>query len=99
MFQIILCGAIAAALILFLAFGPNGLHARPHSEAAAGRRTAEAEVVSRRIVGAEYYITFRMQNGERVELPVTAVQYSQMVEGDLGRLTYQGGRYLEFRLG
>lgn len=99
MFQIILCGAIAAVLLLVLVFGPTGLVIRPHSESAAPRRTVEAEVTARRIVGGEHYVTFRMQGGERIELPVTAVQYSHMVEGDLGRLTLQGSRYLDFRLG
>lgn len=99
MFQIILCGAIAAVLLLVLVFGPTGLVIRPHSESAAPRRTVEAEVTARRTAGDEHYVTFRMQGGERIELPVTAVQYSQMAEGDLGRLTLQGRRYLEFRLG
>ena len=44
-----------------------------------------------------YYITFQVESGDRMELYVPASEYSMLVEGDHGRLTFQGTRYLEFQ--
>ncbi|GAB3284437.1 DUF2500 domain-containing protein [Kineosporia babensis] len=43
-----------------------------------------------------YYLTFELQGHERVELPVHGHQWGTLVEGDRGRLTYQGTRYKGF---
>ncbi len=43
-----------------------------------------------------YYITFEVESGDRMELPVSASEYSMLVEEDAGKLTFQGTRYLNF---
>ncbi len=43
-----------------------------------------------------YYLTFELQGHERVELPVHGHQWGTSVEGDRGRLTYQGSRFKGF---
>ncbi|KPN95803.1 DUF2500 domain-containing protein [Lysinibacillus sp. ZYM-1] len=43
-----------------------------------------------------YYITFEVQNGERQELKVNGRDFGQLVEGDIGILTYQGTRFHTF---
>jgi hypothetical protein len=43
-----------------------------------------------------YYATFQLPAGDRVELPVPATQYGQLVEGDQGVLTHQGTRFKGF---
>lgn len=43
-----------------------------------------------------YYITFEFDDGRRSEFEVRAEEYGLLVEGDEGRLTYQGTRYLGF---
>ncbi|MFB5759813.1 DUF2500 domain-containing protein [Paenibacillus medicaginis] len=43
-----------------------------------------------------YYVTFEFQNGERKELEVKGEQYGLIVEGDRGRLVYQGTRFKSF---
>ena len=43
-----------------------------------------------------YYITFEVESGDRMELRVPDEEYGLLVEGDLGRLTFQGTRYKGF---
>ena len=47
-----------------------------------------------------YYATFQVESGDRMELSVTGTEYGLLAEGDRGKLTFQGTRYLGFeRLG
>nr|WP_294649407.1 DUF2500 domain-containing protein [uncultured Blautia sp.] len=43
-----------------------------------------------------YYVTFELENGERMELSVKGPEYGMLAEGDTGALSYQGTRYLGF---
>ena len=43
-----------------------------------------------------YYVTFELAGHDRVELPVLGHQWGTLVEGDRGRLTYQGTRFKGF---
>ncbi|MBR4954893.1 MAG: DUF2500 domain-containing protein [Clostridia bacterium] len=43
-----------------------------------------------------YYVTFQVESGDRMELHVAGHEYGLLVEGDSGRLTFQGTRYLGF---
>ena len=43
-----------------------------------------------------YYVTFELENGERMELSVKGTEYGMLAEGDTGALSYQGARYLGF---
>lgn len=43
-----------------------------------------------------YYVTFEVASGDRMELPVEGREYGLLVEGDKGKLTFQGTRYLGF---
>lgn len=43
-----------------------------------------------------YYVTFQVESGDRMELHVTGSAYGMLAEGDVGRLTFQGTRYLGF---
>lgn len=44
-----------------------------------------------------YYVTFEVESGDRTELRMQGNQYGMLVEGDKGKLTFQGTRYLEFK--
>lgn len=44
----------------------------------------------------DYYVTFEMENGRRLELGVKDPDYGMLAEGDRGRLSWQGTRYLGF---
>ncbi len=46
-----------------------------------------------------YYVTFQVESGDRMELSVSGAEYGLLVEGDSGRLTFQGTRYLGFDRG
>ncbi len=69
--------------------------------------TVEATVVGKRpqVSGSgrnnmqtftSYYVTFEVESGSRMEFEVPGSEYGLLAEGDLGRLTFQGTRYLGF---
>lgn len=43
-----------------------------------------------------YFATFQVESGDRIELSMNGREYGMIVEGDRGRLTFQGTRYLGF---
>ena len=43
-----------------------------------------------------YYATFQVESGDRMEFQVPDTEYGLLVEGDRGKLTFQGTRYLGF---
>ncbi len=43
-----------------------------------------------------YYVTFQVESGDRMELRMTGQEYGLLIEGDRGRLSFQGTRYLSF---
>ena len=43
-----------------------------------------------------YYVTFEVESGDRMEFHVQNEEYGMLAEGDLGKLTFQGARYLGF---
>ena len=45
---------------------------------------------------AAYYATFQVESGDRMELNVPSYEYGMLVEGDRGRLSFQGTRFLSF---
>mgnify|MGYP004594676113 CR=1 FL=1 len=48
---------------------------------------------------SDYFVTFEFESGDRLELPVDGSDYGLLVEGDTGRLSFQGTRYLGFERG
>ncbi len=43
-----------------------------------------------------YYTTFEVESGDRMELGVDGEEFGMLVEGDKGKLTFQGTRYKGF---
>lgn len=43
-----------------------------------------------------YYVTFQVESKDRIELRVNSEEYGMLAEGDFGRLSFQGTRYLGF---
>lgn len=43
-----------------------------------------------------YYVTFQVESGDRMELSVGGREYGMLSEGDYGKLSFQGTRYLGF---
>ena len=43
-----------------------------------------------------YYVTFEVESGDRMEFSVYGEEYGMLAEGDEGKLTFQGSRYLGF---
>ena len=83
-----------------------------HRNERSPRLTVEAKVVTKRTAyrrtmsnktdvysGArtDYFATFEFESGDRLELPLKGQEYGMLVEGDRGKLTFQGTRYLGFQ--
>lgn len=75
------------------------------------RLTVMATVISRRqdishhrsandtmhdYTSTRHYVTFQVESGDRMELQLPGQEYGLLMEGDYGRLTFQGTRYLNF---
>ncbi len=43
-----------------------------------------------------YYVTFQVESGDRMELTVNGSEYGLLAEGDRGKLSFQGTRFLGF---
>ncbi len=43
-----------------------------------------------------YFVTFEFESGDRSEFHVSGKEYGLLSEGDIGKLTFQGTRYLGF---
>ncbi len=46
-----------------------------------------------------YFATFEVESGDRMEFSVPHTEYGLLAEGDRGKLTFQGTRYLSFQRG
>ena len=83
-----------------------------HRDEQSPRLTVEAKVVSKRTdyhrgmntrnnmhtaASTSYYATFEFESGDRMELELQGNEYGMLVEGDKGKLTFQGSRYLGFQ--
>jgi hypothetical protein len=47
-------------------------------------------------VSTQYYVTFEVESGDRLEFLLPDSEYGMLVEGDIGKLTFQGTRYKGF---
>lgn len=45
---------------------------------------------------SSYYVTFQVESGDRIEFLLSGREYGMLSEGDRGRLSFQGTRYLGF---
>lgn len=93
-------------IVLFLVILVRGIgewNSNNHSP----QLTVEAVVVSKRtkVSGAsanhiststQYYVTFQVESGDRMEFHVNGRAYGMLAEGDRGQLRFQGTRYLDF---
>ena len=47
----------------------------------------------------DYFATFEFESGDRMELRIPSNQYGYIVDGDNGKLTFQGTRFLKYEIG
>ena len=70
---------------------------------ASPRLTSEATVVTKRthVWGdhsrTTYFATFQFESGDRLELEIPRDRFGYLVEGDMGKLHFQGTRFLDFQ--
>ena len=44
----------------------------------------------------DYYVTFQVESGDRMEFSVSSSEYAMLADNDFGKLSFQGTRYLSF---
>lgn len=44
-----------------------------------------------------YFVTFQVESGDRMELELDGSNFGMLAEGDEGRLSFQGTRFLDFQ--
>lgn len=70
---------------------------------ASPRLTSEATVVTKRThvrgdhAHTTYFATFQFESGDRLELEIPRDKFGYLVEGDTGKLHFQGTRFLDFQ--
>ena len=78
----------------------NGKQNRKNN--AAPRLSSEATVVTKRThvrgdhAHTTYFATFQFESGDRLELEIPRDRFGYLVEGDKGKLHFQGTRFLDF---
>ena len=66
------------------------------------RLTTDATVVTKRTqvrgdhAHTTYFATFQFESGDRLELQIPHDRFGYLVEGDSGKLHFQGTRFLDF---
>ena len=96
-------GLVVSIFVVVLVRGVRQWNNNNHSP----RLTVRATVVGRRQhrthsagehhhTHTSYYITFQFESGDRLELQIPYSEFGYIVEGDKGRLTFQGTRFLSF---
>ena len=75
---------------------------RERQNNASPRLTVEATVVGKRThvwgdhARTNYYATFQVASGDRMELEIPYDRFGYLIDGDRGQLTFQGTRFLGF---
>ena len=78
----------------------NGMQNRENNNSP--RLSCEAVVVAKRtkVWGdhsrTTYFATFQFESGDRLELQIPRDRFGYLVEGDKGKLHFQGARFLDF---
>ena len=61
-----------------------------------GGHHATDDMHSHSMTTTSYYVTFQFESGDRTEFSLNGAQYGMLAETDIGKLSFQGTRYLGF---
>lgn len=104
---LLIFGLVIGTMIVTLVRGASTWNKNNHSP----KLTVDATLVAKRTSvthhhnannmamshsSTSYYITFQVESGDRMEFSVSGSEYGMLAEGDRGKLSFQGSRYLEF---
>ena len=101
LFPILFLGVFGLAFGMIIStLVKNGKQERKNN--ASPRLTSEATVVTKRThvrgdhAHTTYFATFQFESGDRLELEIPRDRFGYLVEGDRGKLHFQGTRFLNF---
>ena len=99
----ILFFAVFALVFIIIAGSIIQSFKQKHKDDNSPRITCETTVVTKRThvrgdhAHTTYYATFQFESGDRQELEVPHDQFGYLVDGDKGKLTFQGSRFVSFQ--
>jgi hypothetical protein len=101
LFIVVFC-LIVGIIIFVIVKGIGQWNRNNHSP----RITVPARVASRResvtaghghsMASTQYYATFELESGDRIELQLSGHEFGFIAEGDFGQLTFQGTRFISY---
>lgn len=100
-FIIIFCLMLFIMLIAIIPIMTKNLKQRAKDSQAPLLKVA-AQVIGKRLEVSgnhsftTYYLTFAVESGDRIELRVEGEEYGQLVEQDVGLLSFKGTRLVSF---
>lgn len=108
-FEIMFCIVFFLILIVFV-FSVGSVFLRWNKNNRAPVLTVDAKVVSRHTdvrrrganhdmpvhMNTRYFVTFEFESGDRLELETDRYAFGLIAEQDVGKLTFQGTRFLRF---
>ena len=109
-FNILFTVAFVAVAVVIIVTAIRGL-GQWHQNNNSPRLTVQATVVAKRTnvthhqsgndaaqyhTSTTYYATFQVESGDRMEFHLAGNEYGLLVEGDKGKLSFQGTRFLGF---
>lgn len=104
LFSIAFFAVFAVIVIMFIVMAASGI-SRWQKNNRSPRLTVHAKLVAKRMQVrrrqdhgsfTDYYATFQVESGDRMEMAMPAEEYGLLVEGDIGNLTFQGTRFISF---
>lgn len=110
LFRVLFCVAFMAIMAVILVQIVRGISQWGRNNRSP-RLTVEASVAAKRTnvthhrhgtdnmldsTSTSYYATFQVESGDRMEFSLSGSQYGMLAEGDRGRLSFQGTRFLGF---
>lgn len=96
-FGIFLCFFLFVAIRGLRQWGKNNRAPRLTVPArVCAKRTAISHAHRNGSTMTSYYATFEVESGDRIELHVSGEEFGLLVEGDWGKLHFQGTRFLGF---
>lgn len=100
----IFCVIIGFVMLALLTIGVFQLFLQRQRNRLAPRMSVGAGVIAKRgkalqgelTESRNYFVTFEMESGDRMELRLPGWDFWRIDEGDCGRLIFQGSRYIAF---
>nr|WP_267886995.1 DUF2500 domain-containing protein [Floricoccus penangensis] len=81
----------------FMRWNKNNNSPRVNTRARVLAKRTNINNFNKPLTTTNYFVTFEVENKERIEFNILGSDYGMIAEGDVGMLEYQGIRFLDFK--